>query len=64
MYAELAAQHHVALVPFLLEGVALHPELMQADGLHPNERGQPLLLENVWPKLVAVAASGRLASGL
>jgi acyl-CoA thioesterase-1 len=31
--------------------VALDPTLMQADGMHPNERGQPLLLDNVWPKL-------------
>jgi acyl-CoA thioesterase-1 len=25
--------------PFFLEGVALHPELIQADGLHPNAQG-------------------------
>jgi lysophospholipase L1-like esterase len=25
---------------------------MQADGLHPTERGQPILLQNVWPVLV------------
>lgn len=64
LYEQLAAQHHVALVPFLLEGIALHPELMQDDGLHPNARGQPLLLENVWPKLVALlrAAGSRPGS--
>ncbi len=52
MYQELAATHHIALLPFLLENVALTPGLMQADGLHPNEQGQPLLLDNVWPRLV------------
>jgi len=31
------------LLPFLLENVALKPDLMQADGLHPNEQGQPLV---------------------
>jgi len=51
MYTELAQAHRIALVPFLLQGVALDPTLIQADGLHPNERGQPLLLDNVWPKL-------------
>jgi acyl-CoA thioesterase I len=51
MYQGLADKHHIALLPFLLENVALTPALMQADGLHPNERGQPLLLDNVWPKL-------------
>ena len=51
MYTGLAQAHKLALVPFLLDQVALNPALMQADGLHPNEQGQPLLLDNVWPKL-------------
>jgi acyl-CoA thioesterase-1 len=52
MYQTLADRQHVPLLPFLLENVALQPSLMQSDGLHPNEKGQPLLLDNVWPKLV------------
>jgi acyl-CoA thioesterase-1 len=52
MYQSLNKQYHVPLLPFLLENVALKPDLMQADGLHPNEQGQPLLLDNVWPTLV------------
>jgi acyl-CoA thioesterase I len=52
MYRLLKEQYHVPLLPFLLENVALKPDLMQADGLHPNEAGQPLLLDNVWPTLV------------
>ena len=51
MYADLARQRHVALVPFLMEGVALDPRLMQADGLHPNAAGQPRLLDTVWKAL-------------
>ena len=51
MYATLARRRRVALVPFLLEGVADRPALMQADNLHPNERGQSVLLDNVWPVL-------------
>ncbi len=51
IYQDLAARHRVALVPFLLEGVAENPRLMQPDGLHPNATGQPLLLQNVWPAL-------------
>ncbi|MCW8886404.1 MAG: arylesterase, partial [Motiliproteus sp.] len=35
--------------PFFLQGVGGHPELMQLDGLHPNSKAQPLLLDNVWP---------------
>ncbi|MEN9705920.1 MAG: hypothetical protein RLZZ393_1799 [Pseudomonadota bacterium] len=51
LYTELARSHHTALVPFLMEGVALDPALMQADGLHPNAAGQPRLLDNVWTAL-------------
>lgn len=50
-YAQLAARYRVPLVPFLLAGVADRPAWMQADGIHPNEQGQPQLLENVWPAL-------------
>jgi acyl-CoA thioesterase-1 len=50
-YPELARLQRVALVPFLLEGIAGNPALMQADGIHPNERGQPVLLDNVWQVL-------------
>jgi len=51
IYSQLAPAHHVPLVPFLLAGIADQPSLMQGDGLHPNERGQPILLDNVWPAL-------------
>jgi acyl-CoA thioesterase I len=51
MYPEAARRHHAALVPFMLRGIADHPEFMQADGLHPNERGHALVLDNVWPVL-------------
>lgn len=51
IYAGLARHKHVALVPFLLDGVALRPELMQDDGMHPLAAGEPIVLETVWNKL-------------
>jgi acyl-CoA thioesterase-1 len=48
IYPELAMQYGVALVDFLLDGVALHPELMQHDGIHPNAEGQKVVFANVW----------------
>jgi acyl-CoA thioesterase-1 len=48
VYPELAEQYGVALVPFLLDGVALDPKLMQPDGIHPNAAAQKILFENVW----------------
>jgi acyl-CoA thioesterase-1 len=60
MYGQLAQRHSLALVPFLMAAVALKPELIQADGLHPNERAQPLLLGTVWPALQPLlGAAGR-----
>jgi acyl-CoA thioesterase-1 len=56
VFAQLASEQHTALVPFLLEGVALNDTLMQADGLHPNAAGQPLLLETVWTALSPLLA--------
>lgn len=54
VYPQLSAELDVPLVPFLLEDIALKPELMQADGLHPNELGQPLIAEKIWPYLQAL----------
>ena len=51
VYSQLASDKKVALVPFFLDGVGGHPELMQADGLHPAAAAQDKLLENVWPTL-------------
>lgn len=48
IYPQLAEELKLPLVPFILEEVALKPEMMQADGLHPNAMGQPLIAEKVW----------------
>ena len=51
LFRDLAKTYRVPLLPFFLEGVALNPTLIQADGLHPTAAAQPLLLKNVWPRL-------------
>ena len=51
MFETLAASEQVERVPFLMDKVALKPELMQADRLHPNAKAQPIILENVWPSV-------------
>jgi acyl-CoA thioesterase-1 len=50
-FSDLARDKKLPLVPFLLNDIALFPNLMQADGIHPNELGQPKLMDNVWPAL-------------
>jgi acyl-CoA thioesterase I len=54
VFREVAERFDVPLVPFILEQVALEPELMQADGIHPTAEAQPLLLDTVWPYLADV----------
>jgi acyl-CoA thioesterase I len=51
VYTDLARSHDTALVPFLLEGVALDPTLMQDDGIHPRAAGEPIVLDLVWAQL-------------
>ena len=51
VFGDVAQKEKVPFVPFFLEGVGGHPELMQADGLHPAVAAQDKLLENVWPTL-------------
>jgi acyl-CoA thioesterase-1 len=51
VFADVARDKRAPLVPFLLNDIALSPNLKQADGVHPNELGQPKLLDNVWPGL-------------
>ena len=49
VYSDLAIVCEIPLVPFLLEGIALKDEYLQADRLHPTAEAQPIILENVWP---------------
>ena len=53
-YPELAEKHALPLIPFFMEGVALEADMMQSDGIHPNKRAQPVLLDNVWVTLEPV----------
>lgn len=56
-FRQLAQDYGVPLVPRILEGVATRPELMQEDGIHPNARAQPLILDNVWQGLAPLLAA-------
>ena len=51
LYKGIATEYELAYVPFMLAGVALDKSLMQSDGLHPNQDGQPVVLDNILPHL-------------
>lgn len=54
IFVRLAGRYSVALMPFLLEGVAADPELNLPDGIHPNAEGQRRVAANVTPYLMAL----------
>ena len=51
VYPQLSKEMGIPYVPFILEDVALAKELMQQDGLHPNEKAQAIIVEKIWPHL-------------
>ncbi|WP_233468147.1 arylesterase [Zooshikella ganghwensis] len=51
LFSTLSQEQNIPLMPFFLEGVAGNPEFIQADGLHPNQAAQPIILKNVWTVL-------------
>ncbi len=51
LFQSTAEEYDTALVPFLLEGVATNPELMQNDQLHPTAEAQPTIMKLVWDQL-------------
>ena len=50
-FPDLATEHKVEFLPFLLENVALKKELNQADGIHPNAEGSKIMTDNVYKAL-------------
>jgi acyl-CoA thioesterase-1 len=58
IYPRLAARTGVALYPFFLDGVAAHPELIQADGLHPTAQGLDEMARRMLPAVQAWLEGG------
>ena len=56
IFPRLAKTKHLTYLPFLLEGVAMRPELNQADRIHPNAEGHKVVAETVWKVLEPVLA--------
>lgn len=51
VYQKLADTYEVVLGRFLLADIAVNPDLMQSDGIHPNSKAQRMMLDNVWTDL-------------
>jgi acyl-CoA thioesterase I len=53
IFPQLAAKYRAPLYPFFLKGVAGHPDLTLADGLHPNEAGVKTIVAEILPAVEA-----------
>ena len=51
LFRDLARQNRIAFEPFFLSKIALEPGMIQADGLHPTAKAQPVMLDTMWPAL-------------
>jgi acyl-CoA thioesterase-1 len=58
IYPDLARRNGVALIPFLLDGVAMKPEMNQGDGIHPTAAGAVVVAESVWKTIEPILRSG------
>ena len=52
IYLEASEEKNVTLLPFMLDNIALEEGMMLPDGIHPNERAQPLIAQYVFDDLV------------
>lgn len=55
-FRDVAQETNSVLAPFLLDGVATNPKLVQPDGLHPTVEAQPIILTNILPTVTGVLA--------
>lgn len=57
VYLDLSEKYKTPFVPFFLDGVSGHNDLLIEDGLHPNVNAQKKLLENIWPTIKPLTAN-------
>ena len=53
-FPNLAKKYDIQLIPFLLDGVAVKPELNLSDGMHPNEKGVLIISETIKKSVIKI----------
>ena len=54
IYSEIAEEKNIPILTFLLEKVALNKSLMQLDGIHPNQKAQQIIANQVEKELLSI----------
>jgi len=44
VFKQVASEKNIPLLPFFMENIAIKPEFMQSDGIHPNVKAQPTIV--------------------
>jgi len=57
VFTDIAAKENVQILPFLLDGISTSRTLLQPDGIHPTAEAQPLLVDEIWPRLAPLLES-------
>lgn len=57
LFPAVAKETKSSLVPFMLDGVVMQPQLFQADRIHPTAAAHPIILETIWPQLQPLITS-------
>ncbi len=52
IFPKLSKKFEIPLIPFLLEGVALDPNLNQKDGIHPNKKGIIIISDTIKKSII------------
>ena len=52
LFPDLATEHKIEFLPFLLDNIATKKDLNQADGIHPNAEGERIMTENIYKALL------------
>lgn len=60
IYPKLAQSYGATFYPFFLQGVAGDQDLLQSDGMHPNDRGVRKIVELILPVVESFVAKASL----
>jgi acyl-CoA thioesterase-1 len=58
IFRDLAAKHHIAVVPMLYKGLIHVPETIQSDGIHPTAKGSEIIAGTLFPVLKPLLRKG------
>ncbi len=58
IFRDLAAKHHIAVVPMLYKDLIHVPETIQSDGIHPTAKGSTIIASTLFPVLKPLLRKG------